>query len=236
MTGCQTSVPSTSFVPPKPKPGASDLPDQKPAATVANFYGPSVKPPSQPLDKKASKPLDSGSAVSVKRPAVCVRGKCVSHSEERFRVEVGYNAELITVFKNISSRNYGKLWSLLSENLFIYLTLFLLNVKTENIWHIHKISFLLIMITGYELFTQFVSFSCVLLFQILWQRCGTSASRIINNLVGFYCTLHKRHYTLWYLYANCINCTQHPSLQWVYASRQSVWFIQYGTVWKFMLQ
>lgn len=105
----QTSVPSTSFVPPKPKPGAADLPERKPASTVANFYGPSVKPSTQPLDKKASKPPDSGSTVSVKRPTVCVRGKCLSHSEERFRVEVGYNAELITVFKNIPSRNYGEL-------------------------------------------------------------------------------------------------------------------------------
>lgn len=106
-----------------------------------NFYGQSVKPPTQPLDKKATKPPDSGSVTSVKRPAACVRGKCVPHSEERFRVEVGYNAELITVFKNIASRNYGELWALMiitfRKSLTTLMTLFscyAVNVK-ESIWH-----------------------------------------------------------------------------------------------------
>ncbi|XP_053090397.1 SWI/SNF-related matrix-associated actin-dependent regulator of chromatin subfamily A-like protein 1 isoform X2 [Pangasianodon hypophthalmus] len=118
-TEYQTPAPSTSFVPPKPKSGAVVSSEPKPAFTVANFFGPSVKAPTQPLDKNAPKPLDSGSAVSVKRPAVCVRGKCVPHSEERFRVEVGYNAELITVFKNIPSRNYDpvtKMWNFSLED------------------------------------------------------------------------------------------------------------------------
>ncbi|KAB5577301.1 hypothetical protein PHYPO_G00208310 [Pangasianodon hypophthalmus] len=118
-TEYQTPAPSTSFVPPKPKSGAVVSSEPKPAFTVANFFGPSVKAPTQPLDKNAPKPLDSGSALSVKRPAVCVRGKCVPHSEERFRVEVGYNAELITVFKNIPSRNYDpvtKMWNFSLED------------------------------------------------------------------------------------------------------------------------
>ncbi|KAG7330920.1 hypothetical protein KOW79_004889 [Hemibagrus wyckioides] len=109
----QTSTPSTSFVPPKPKS------EPKTNSTAANFYGPGVKPPTQPLDKKEPRPLDSGSAVSVKRPSVCVRGKCVPHSEGRFRVEVGYNAELITVFKTIPSRNYDpvtKMWNFSLED------------------------------------------------------------------------------------------------------------------------
>lgn len=123
----QTPAPSTSFVLHKTESGgAVGFSEPKPTSTAANFYGPNVKPPTQHLDTKAPKPLDSGCAVSVKRPAVCVRGKCVPHSEERFRVEVGYNAELITVFKNIPSRNYGELWSsLLSEkSLNILMTLF----------------------------------------------------------------------------------------------------------------
>ncbi|MCJ8732791.1 hypothetical protein PDJAM_G00215370 [Pangasius djambal] len=118
-TEYQMPAPSTSFVPPKPKSGAVGFSEPKPTSTATNFYGPSVKAPTQPLDKNAPKPLDSGSTVSLKRPAVCVRGKCVPHSEERFRVEVGYNAELITVFKNIPSRNYDpatKMWNFSLED------------------------------------------------------------------------------------------------------------------------
>lgn len=48
------------------------------------------------------------SAVPAKKPAISVRGKCLPHTEGRFRVEVGYHAELITVFKSIPSKNYGK--------------------------------------------------------------------------------------------------------------------------------
>lgn len=108
-TEYQTSTPSTRFVPPKPKSDSLGVSEAKLTSTAANFYGQGVKSSAQSSDKKAPKPLDSGSAVSVKRPAVIVRGKCVPHSQERFRVEVGYNAELITVFKNIPSRNYGEL-------------------------------------------------------------------------------------------------------------------------------
>uniref|UniRef100_A0A672TEZ6 SWI/SNF-related matrix-associated actin-dependent regulator of chromatin subfamily A-like protein 1 n=1 Tax=Strigops habroptila TaxID=2489341 RepID=A0A672TEZ6_STRHB len=38
------------------------------------------------------------------------RGKCVKYGEDRFQVEVGYNAELIAVFKKIPSKSYGKNW------------------------------------------------------------------------------------------------------------------------------
>uniref|UniRef100_A0A6Q2YA40 SWI/SNF-related matrix-associated actin-dependent regulator of chromatin subfamily A-like protein 1 n=1 Tax=Esox lucius TaxID=8010 RepID=A0A6Q2YA40_ESOLU len=57
---------------------------------------------------------NTSSSVPVKKPAVTVRGKCVSHSDERFRVEVGYHSELINVFKSIPSRNYDpvtKMWN-----------------------------------------------------------------------------------------------------------------------------
>ncbi|CAB1346838.1 unnamed protein product [Coregonus sp. 'balchen'] len=54
----------------------------------------------------SSSSTDISNSVPAKTPAVTVRGKCVSHSEERFRVEVSYHAELIAVFKNIPSRNY----------------------------------------------------------------------------------------------------------------------------------
>uniref|UniRef100_A0A8D2J952 SWI/SNF-related matrix-associated actin-dependent regulator of chromatin subfamily A-like protein 1 n=1 Tax=Varanus komodoensis TaxID=61221 RepID=A0A8D2J952_VARKO len=37
-----------------------------------------------------------------------LRGKCVKHSEDRFRVEIGYNSELIAMFRSLRSKNYGK--------------------------------------------------------------------------------------------------------------------------------
>lgn len=47
-------------------------------------------------------------SIPAKKPSISVRGKCVAHTEGCFRVEVGYNAELIAVFKSIPSKNYGK--------------------------------------------------------------------------------------------------------------------------------
>uniref|UniRef100_A0AAR2J6E7 SWI/SNF-related matrix-associated actin-dependent regulator of chromatin subfamily A-like protein 1 n=1 Tax=Pygocentrus nattereri TaxID=42514 RepID=A0AAR2J6E7_PYGNA len=71
-----------------------------------------------PLPKRPF-PSNEVSAGPVKKPAVSVRGRCVPHSEERFRVEVGYHAELIAVFKNIPSRNYDpatKMWNFSLED------------------------------------------------------------------------------------------------------------------------
>ncbi|KTG40986.1 hypothetical protein cypCar_00024940, partial [Cyprinus carpio] len=59
-----------------------------------------------PGEKRPSKLPEAGGSVPAKKPAVSVKGKCVSHSENRFRVEVGYHAELITVFKTVPSKNY----------------------------------------------------------------------------------------------------------------------------------
>ncbi|XP_067890779.1 SWI/SNF-related matrix-associated actin-dependent regulator of chromatin subfamily A-like protein 1 [Heterodontus francisci] len=42
------------------------------------------------------------------------RGSCVQHSEGRFQVEIGFNADLISVFKTIPSRNFdtaAKMWN-----------------------------------------------------------------------------------------------------------------------------
>ncbi|XP_041057134.1 SWI/SNF-related matrix-associated actin-dependent regulator of chromatin subfamily A-like protein 1 isoform X3 [Carcharodon carcharias] len=42
------------------------------------------------------------------------RGCCVKHSEGRFRVEIGFNAELLLIFKTIPSRNFDmatKMWN-----------------------------------------------------------------------------------------------------------------------------
>uniref|UniRef100_A0AAR2JMZ6 SWI/SNF-related matrix-associated actin-dependent regulator of chromatin subfamily A-like protein 1 n=1 Tax=Pygocentrus nattereri TaxID=42514 RepID=A0AAR2JMZ6_PYGNA len=98
----QASTPSVSFNPPGPK---SDGENQGMAT--------------QTSEKQTAKPTDRVSAGPVKKPAVSVRGRCVPHSEERFRVEVGYHAELIAVFKNIPSRNYDpatKMWNFSLED------------------------------------------------------------------------------------------------------------------------
>uniref|UniRef100_A0A8V5FQB3 SWI/SNF-related matrix-associated actin-dependent regulator of chromatin subfamily A-like protein 1 n=1 Tax=Melopsittacus undulatus TaxID=13146 RepID=A0A8V5FQB3_MELUD len=49
-------------------------------------------------------------AVSCKKGNSVTRGKCVKYGEDRFQIEIGYNAELIAVFKKIPSKNYGKNW------------------------------------------------------------------------------------------------------------------------------
>uniref|UniRef100_A0A8B9GL70 SWI/SNF-related matrix-associated actin-dependent regulator of chromatin subfamily A-like protein 1 n=1 Tax=Amazona collaria TaxID=241587 RepID=A0A8B9GL70_9PSIT len=49
-------------------------------------------------------------AASCKKGNCVTRGKCVKYGEDRFQVEIGYNAELIAVFKKIPSKSYGKNW------------------------------------------------------------------------------------------------------------------------------
>ncbi|XP_040295362.1 SWI/SNF-related matrix-associated actin-dependent regulator of chromatin subfamily A-like protein 1 [Bufo bufo] len=56
----------------------------------------------------------SSEAAPVKKAAAAIKGRCVKHGDERFRVEVGYNAELICLFKGIPSKNYDpatKMWN-----------------------------------------------------------------------------------------------------------------------------
>lgn len=50
----------------------------------------------------------SAEAAPAKKNLAGVKGRCVKHADERFRVEVGYNPELIALFKGIPSKNYGK--------------------------------------------------------------------------------------------------------------------------------
>ncbi|NXX47569.1 SMAL1 protein, partial [Tricholaema leucomelas] len=45
-------------------------------------------------------------AASCKKASSVTKGKCVKYGEDRFQVEVGYNAELIAVFKTIPSKSY----------------------------------------------------------------------------------------------------------------------------------
>lgn len=71
---------------------------------AGSFYTQANKCPVVQLPSSSS----NFSAVPAKKPAISVRGKCLPHTEGRFRVEVGYHAELIAVFKSIPSKNYGK--------------------------------------------------------------------------------------------------------------------------------
>ncbi|XP_061926024.1 SWI/SNF-related matrix-associated actin-dependent regulator of chromatin subfamily A-like protein 1 [Entelurus aequoreus] len=80
-------------------------------AVVGSFY----KQPNKPTSDSTS----TLNAVPAKKQAVSTRGKCVLHTEGRFRVEVGYNAELIAVFKSIPSKSYDpttKMWSFSMED------------------------------------------------------------------------------------------------------------------------
>ncbi|XP_057286129.1 SWI/SNF-related matrix-associated actin-dependent regulator of chromatin subfamily A-like protein 1 [Pezoporus wallicus] len=45
-------------------------------------------------------------AASCKKGNSVTRGKCVKYGEDRFQVEIGYNAELMAVFKKIPSKSY----------------------------------------------------------------------------------------------------------------------------------
>ncbi|XP_054064195.1 SWI/SNF-related matrix-associated actin-dependent regulator of chromatin subfamily A-like protein 1 isoform X2 [Rissa tridactyla] len=45
-------------------------------------------------------------AASCKKANSVTQGKCVKYGEDRFQVEIGYNAELIAVFKTIPSKSY----------------------------------------------------------------------------------------------------------------------------------
>ncbi|XP_030642537.1 SWI/SNF-related matrix-associated actin-dependent regulator of chromatin subfamily A-like protein 1 [Chanos chanos] len=99
---------ASSFKPPASKPDSTT----KPAFKTDHFYGQVVKSPVQTSDKKSS--VASDACKSVKTTSVSVRGRCVSHTSDRFRVEVSYHAELIAVFKGIPSRNYDpatKMWN-----------------------------------------------------------------------------------------------------------------------------
>uniref|UniRef100_A0A671PHV0 SWI/SNF-related matrix-associated actin-dependent regulator of chromatin subfamily A-like protein 1 n=1 Tax=Sinocyclocheilus anshuiensis TaxID=1608454 RepID=A0A671PHV0_9TELE len=87
------------------------------ASATHSFYGQSSKPTTG--EKRPSKLPEAVGSVPAKKPAVSVKGKCMSHSENRFRVEVGYYADLITVFKSIPSKNYDpatRMWNFSLED------------------------------------------------------------------------------------------------------------------------
>ncbi|NXS56652.1 SMAL1 protein, partial [Brachypteracias leptosomus] len=58
-------------------------------------------------------------AASCKKANSVTKGRCVKHGEDRFQVEIGYNAELIGVFKKMPSKSYDpamKKWNFSLED------------------------------------------------------------------------------------------------------------------------
>ncbi|KAJ8385096.1 hypothetical protein AAFF_G00193170 [Aldrovandia affinis] len=101
----------SGFKPPEPKSNVAPVSAAPP--NTATSYGHGFKSDRVP-QKMPPSTAASSSTVPVKKPAVSVRGKCVCLSAERFTVEVGYNTELIAVFKNLPSRTYDpatKMWT-----------------------------------------------------------------------------------------------------------------------------
>ncbi|XP_022051842.1 SWI/SNF-related matrix-associated actin-dependent regulator of chromatin subfamily A-like protein 1 isoform X2 [Acanthochromis polyacanthus] len=86
--------------------------------SVNSFFKQTSKPAQSPAAQLPSNSTASN-PVPAKKPAISVRGKCVAHTEDRFRVEVNYHAELIAVFKSIPSKNYDpatKMWNFSVEH------------------------------------------------------------------------------------------------------------------------
>ncbi|XP_061648112.1 SWI/SNF-related matrix-associated actin-dependent regulator of chromatin subfamily A-like protein 1 isoform X1 [Phyllopteryx taeniolatus] len=79
-------------------------------AALGSFYKQPNKPTSDCTTLKA---------VPAKKAAISTWGKCVPHTDGRFRVEVGYHAELIAAFKSIPSKTYdpaNKAWNFSMED------------------------------------------------------------------------------------------------------------------------
>ncbi|XP_031714375.1 SWI/SNF-related matrix-associated actin-dependent regulator of chromatin subfamily A-like protein 1 [Anarrhichthys ocellatus] len=84
----------------------------------SSFYKQTSKPAQSSVTQLPSS-SSTLNGVPAKKPAISVRGKCVPHTEGRFRVEVGYHAGLIAVFKSIPSKNYDpatKMWNFSLED------------------------------------------------------------------------------------------------------------------------
>uniref|UniRef100_A0A8D2J5L7 SWI/SNF-related matrix-associated actin-dependent regulator of chromatin subfamily A-like protein 1 n=1 Tax=Varanus komodoensis TaxID=61221 RepID=A0A8D2J5L7_VARKO len=93
---------------------------EKEGSSTMHFYG--TKNASVPVKASIGATLGAGNVsempVQAKAHSV-LRGKCVKHSEDRFRVEIGYNSELIAMFRSLRSKNYDpatKMWNFSLED------------------------------------------------------------------------------------------------------------------------
>ncbi|XP_073490506.1 SWI/SNF-related matrix-associated actin-dependent regulator of chromatin subfamily A-like protein 1 [Aquarana catesbeiana] len=113
-----------SYKPVDAPPGAGKDGPGPVKCNVSQFYSNSSKYASAAGSKTATDGREKagGSALDsaqAKKPGTAAKGRCVKHAEDRFRVEVGYNAELIALFKTIPSKNYDpatKMWNFSLED------------------------------------------------------------------------------------------------------------------------
>ncbi|NWU99127.1 SMAL1 protein, partial [Upupa epops] len=74
---------------------------------------------------RMQKPTSNTSeAPSCKKANSVIKGKCVKYGEDRFQVDIGYNPELIAVFKKIPSKSYDpamKKWNFSLEDYSIFM-------------------------------------------------------------------------------------------------------------------
>ncbi|XP_018596903.1 SWI/SNF-related matrix-associated actin-dependent regulator of chromatin subfamily A-like protein 1 isoform X1 [Scleropages formosus] len=107
--------------PPPPDPGTSCRPKVSEPGRVKVVDPLSPAKASKATDSDGKRPVRGHRVATVSarlQPAV-TKGRCVYHAVDRFRVEVGYNAELIMLFKNIPSRVYDpvtKMWNFCLED------------------------------------------------------------------------------------------------------------------------
>lgn len=105
-------------VPVGPVQGKHQLSSSSSGGAVGSFYKQPSKPAQGQVAQLSSNPT-STNVVPAKKPSISVRGRCVPHTEDRFRVEVSYHAGLIAVFKSIPSKNYDpatKMWNFSLED------------------------------------------------------------------------------------------------------------------------
>ncbi|KAK6484951.1 SWI/SNF-related matrix-associated actin-dependent regulator of chromatin subfamily A-like protein 1 [Huso huso] len=95
-----------------------------PASSTSKFYSTGVKSANSGPSSERSPPpgmKEGGHAGTVpgKKAVSLVKGKCVMHTADRFRVEVSYKTDLITLFKSMPNRNYDpatKMWNFRLED------------------------------------------------------------------------------------------------------------------------
>ncbi|KAJ0005687.1 hypothetical protein NQD34_015581 [Periophthalmus magnuspinnatus] len=113
-----SSVLSSGGLAVNPRHAQSNVASSNSEDAVSSFY----KPPNKSAPNPMARPASGSTTVNpapAKRPTISVRAKCVPHTEGRFRVEVGFHAELIAVFKSIPSRNFDpatKMWNFSLED------------------------------------------------------------------------------------------------------------------------
>ncbi|XP_048341561.1 SWI/SNF-related matrix-associated actin-dependent regulator of chromatin subfamily A-like protein 1 [Sphaerodactylus townsendi] len=93
---------------------------KKEGTSTLHFYG--MK---KPLEASGQNPAVAGSTGNLlatpgqRKTHSAHKGKCVKHSEDRFQVNIGYNAELIEMFRSLSSKKYDpatKMWNFSLED------------------------------------------------------------------------------------------------------------------------